>query len=259
MTVDTRIAWDESTSLDATDHGQLATFGLPRTDHLPAPRPSLAALTGPARAVLRRLWRVQVHGAHHVPERGPVILASNHLATLDGPLVVLTSPRSTYALAKAELFRGVLGTVLEHTGQVAIRRDVTVDRGAVDRCVRLLREGHALTIFPEGMRDSGEFRWIRSGVAYLAMVTGAPVVPVAMLGTRRPGDSPHRTAPVGSSMHVVYGAPLHLPWIDWPRRQADVRQAAERLRIELAAHVRHAEALTGTSLPGVPADRIGVG
>jgi 1-acyl-sn-glycerol-3-phosphate acyltransferase len=186
-----------------------------------------------------------------------VILASNHIATMDGPLAVLMSPRHrTFALAKRELFRGALGEVLERSGQIPIRRDGVVDRTAIDRCIRVLRDGKALAIFPEGMRDTGEFRWIRSGAAYLAMVTGAPVVPVAMLGTRRSGDSPHSTARPGAQMHVVFGTPRHLPRIDWPRRQVDVRAASERLRVELAAHVRHAEALTGMSLPGVPQDRI---
>lgn len=252
MTVDDRIdAWMHPLSSDST-------VGLPRTDHVAAPSDALLApLLGPARAMLRSTWRVQVHGAGHVPATGPVILAANHIATMDGPLAVLTSPRRpTFALAKSELFVGALGEVLARSGQIPIRRDVTVDRTAVDRCIRVLRGGQALVIFPEGMRDTGEFRWIRSGAAYLAMVTGAPVVPVAMLGTRQAGDSPRSTPRPGSSMHVVFGAPLHLPWVDWPRRQADVREASERLRVELAAHVRHAEALTGMPLPGVPADRI---
>lgn len=254
MTVDDRIdAWVHPLT-------SVPTVGLPRTDHVAAPSDAfLSPLLGPARAVLRSTWRIQVHGATHVPAEGPVILAANHIATMDGPLAVLMSPRRpTFALAKSELFRGALGEVLMRSGQIPIRRDVTVDRTAVDRCIRVLREGHTLVIFPEGMRDTGEFRWIRSGAAYLAMVTGAPVVPVAMLGTRQAGESPHSTPRPGASMHVVFGAPLHLPWVDWPRRQGDVRQASERLRVELAAHVRHAESLTGMALPGVPADRIAV-
>ena len=172
-------------------------------------------------------------------------------ATSDVFLRALLGP-----LGKRELFKGIAGQLLLRAGQIPVDRDVTVDRTAVDRCILALREGHALAIFPEGMRDTGEFRWIRSGAAYLAMVTGAPIVPVAMLGTRRPGDSPRSTPRLGSQVHVVYGPPVHLPSTDWPRRQGDVRASSEWLRVQLAAHVRHAEQLTGMALPGVPADRI---
>lgn len=271
MTVDTRTAAQtgpehlghpflDDTGLDDAGSTDLrrAASGLPRTDHLALPsRRLLRALVRPARAVLRTLWNIEVHGSEHVPAGGPVILACNHIATMDGPLAVVMSPRfPTYALAKSELFVGPVGEVLQGSGQIPIDRDVVVDRAAIDRCIRVLRAGQALAIFPEGMRDTGEFRWIRPGAAYLAMVTGAPIVPTALLGTRRAGDSPRSTPRPGSRMHVVFGAPLHLPWVDWPRRRVDVAQASERLRIQLAAHVRHAEAMTGMPLPGVPKDRI---
>lgn len=252
MTVDTR----NVTSARPT--APVSTAGLPHTDLLPAPRHGLLrTLAGPARAVVRGLWDVRVHGSDQVPAEGPVILASNHIATLDGPLSVLMSPRRpTYALAKRELFRGAVGGVLDRSGQIPIDRDVTVDRTAVDRCIRVLRDGAALVIFPEGMRDTGEFAWIRSGVAYLAMVTGAPVVPVAMLGTRAVGGSPHGTPRLRTRMHVVFGAPLASQPVPWPRRQASVRATAEELRVQLADHVRHAAELTGMPLPGIPRDRI---
>lgn len=255
MTVDSRLERRVDGTLPVT------MSGLPRTGHLAVPRHGLTrGLARPAGAVLRALWDIHVHGDEQVPARGPVILASNHIATLDGPLVVGMSPRRpTFALAKRELFGGVVGALLSHSGQIPIARDVPVDRSAIDRCLQVLRAGGALTIFPEGVRDTGEFRWIRSGAAYLAMVTGAPVVPVAVLGTRRAGDSPHSTARLRSRLHVVFGAPLHLPRVDWPRRQGEVRAAAENLRVALAAHVRHAERLTGTALPGLPTDRIARG
>ncbi|WOP18032.1 lysophospholipid acyltransferase family protein [Raineyella sp. LH-20] len=252
MTVDTRIVPSAPPTVP------VSMVGLPAADRLAAPRGgALRRLVVPARAVVRALWDVRVHGADLVPAEGPVILASNHIATLDGPLAVLMSPRRrTYALAKRELFRGAVGGVLERSGQIPIDRDVPVDRTAVDRCIRVLRDGAALAIFPEGMRDTGEFAWIRSGVAYLAMVTGAPVVPVAMLGTRRVGGSPHGTPPLRSRMDVVFGAPLPVAQVGWPRRQAAVRSTAEELRVVLAAHVRQAAARTGMPLPGVPRDRI---
>ncbi|QGF24547.1 lysophospholipid acyltransferase family protein [Raineyella fluvialis] len=254
MTVDTRI----DTSATTTAPGSAIVADLPFTDHLDASRHGLLrGIAGPGRAIARALWDIRVHGAENVPSTGPVLLAANHIATMDGPLSVLMSPRRpTYALAKQELFRGALGDLLHRSGQIPIARDVTVDRSAIDRCIRVLRDGQALVIFPEGMRDTGEFAWIRSGVAYLAMVTGAPIVPVAMLGTRKAGDSPHSTPRLRSRMHVVYGTPIAMPAVPWPRRQHVVRTAAEHLRVVLAAHVRQAAELTGMPLPGVPRDRI---
>ncbi len=228
--------------------------GLPHTDGIAASRSGLLQILAPiARGLARMVWDVRVHRADLVPADGPVLLACNHLATMDGPLSVLMSPRPvTYALAKEELFRGPVGRLLDASGQIPISREVPVDRTALDRCIRVLRDGQALVIFPEGMRDIGEFRWIRSGAAYLAMVTGAPIVPVAMLGTRAPGASPKSLPGLRSRIHVVFGEPIRLPRVDWPRRQWVVREAAERLRVRLAGHVRAAEALTGMSLPGAP-------
>ena len=228
--------------------------GLPHTDGIAGSRSELLRLLAPtARTLAHAVWDVRVHHPERVPADGPVLLACNHLATMDGPLSVVMSPRpDTYALAKEELFRGLVGRLLATSGQIPISREVPVDRTAVDRCIRVLRDGHALAIFPEGMRDVGEFRWIRSGATYLAMVTGAPIVPAAMLGTRAAGASPKSVPGFRARMHVVFGEPIRLPRIDWPRRQPVVREAAEQLRVRLAAHVRTAEELTRMPLPGAP-------
>lgn len=225
---------------------------IPRLDELPAIRQwSLSVVKRPVAWLSRLLWDVQVLGAHHVPPHGGVILAANHIGILDGPLLVALSRRLCFALAKHDLFTGWTGAVFTHVGQIAINRR-TIDKRGISRSLQVLKTGKVLAVFPEGLRGAGEMTHARGGAAYLAMVTGAPVVPVAILGTREAGQGtsqmPHRRAPI----RIVYGAPLQLPATGWPRRKAAVAELTEELRQHLAEHIRAAQAVTGVPLPGPP-------
>ncbi|WP_162143161.1 lysophospholipid acyltransferase family protein [Granulicoccus phenolivorans] len=223
---------------------------LPSTDHLPAPRIGLLSrLRGPAAWALEQYWDIDCRGAEHIPGQGPVILASNHIGVADGPLLVARTPRPTFALAKAELFSGAVGATLEAVGQIPVARDY-VDTTAIRRAVKVLREGHALAIFPEGRRHRGDLSVIQGGVAYLAMVTGAPIVPVAILGTRLPGQSVSQAPARGARLHIVYGEPIVTDPVLWPRRRTAVAEHTEQVRVRLAAHLAYAEASTGHTLPG---------
>lgn len=211
----------------------------------------LRSVKKPSVAVMRRWWRLHVHGSDRVPTTGPVILASNHLAVIDGPLIVGLSPRHTYALAKQELFTGMVGRLLRAGGQVPVQRGIT-DTFAVRRCLQVLQHGHVLGVFPEGVRGLGDFGQIHSGAVYLAMVTGAPIVPLAMLGTRLPGHSTRQLPPRGSVMHVVFGDPIPVERRGWPRRRDEVATETAMIRERLAEHVAAAQRLTGLPLPGAP-------
>jgi len=225
---------------------------LPRVDELPPIREwSLRIMKRPVAWLMRTLWRVHVHGAEHVPRQGRVILAANHIGILDGPLLVAISRRLCFAMAKHELFTGVSGALFSHVGQIAVNRRV-VDKRAISRSIQVLRADKVLGVFPEGVRGAGELSYAKGGAAYLALVTGAPIVPVAILGTREAGQAtgelPHR----GAQIHVVYGEPIQLPQSGWPRRKAQVAELTEQLRRQLADHVLTAQALTGLPLPGPP-------
>ncbi|MFP5281953.1 MAG: lysophospholipid acyltransferase family protein [Actinomycetes bacterium] len=225
---------------------------LPHTAHLPASREwSLRLARGLARGIVRSWWQAQVSGREHVPRQGPVILAANHIGILDGPLLVASTSRLTFAMAKQELFSHRFGWLLAHFGQIPVDRR-SVDTTAVSRSVQVLRADKVLAVFPEGARTGGEVAWARGGAAYLAMVTGAPIVPVALLGTRQPGQTRSQLPPRGAPLHVVYGPAFRLPRADWPRRQAQVRELTEEVRRRLADHVRWAQAQTGLPLPGPP-------
>jgi 1-acyl-sn-glycerol-3-phosphate acyltransferase len=228
---------------------------LPQTDHLPSPGTWPFRLVQPmVAAALRTYWNVHVHDAERVPADGAVILAANHLGVLDGPLLAAVTPRMSFALVKMEMYAGFVGRALTHLGQIPVDRHA-VDPTAIRRSVRVLRDGGVLVVFPEGVRGAGEVRRAKGGAVYLAMVSGAAIVPVALLGTRQPGQSTDDLPGGGAHVHVVYGEPFAVPRLPWPRGKSVVAEHTERLRQRLAEHVARAESRTGLTLPGPPGTR----
>jgi len=185
-----------------------------------------------AAAIARRLvtarWRVTMAGEHHLPAGGPVIVAGNHSGWLDGPLMAIMSPRPLQAMTKIEMFRGPMARFLALAGQIPL----------------------VVGIFPEGTRGDGEMRYARGGAAYLALVTGAPVVPLAFLGTRLPGGANSSLPPRGGRIHLEYGAPITIEPVAWPRTRARVAAETERIRVTLRDLVHTSAAATGIALPG---------
>jgi 1-acyl-sn-glycerol-3-phosphate acyltransferase len=171
------------------------------------------------RAVLVPLSRLAflptIEGRHHIPRKGPVIFAVNHLSFVDSFLVPLMTPRSVAFLAKSEYFQrpGVIGGL---TRACLLGIDaIPVQRGAnraaqasLESALEVLAAGGAFGIHPEGSRSrDGRLYRGRTGVAWLALTSGAPVIPVALLGT-------HKIQPVGKRLPrpgritVRFGAPL---------------------------------------------------
>lgn len=147
-------------------------------------------LLGP---VLRAVWRPWITGAENIPDDGPVILASNHLSFSDSFFLPLMVRRRVTFLAKAEYFttpglRGLFSRVFfSAAGQVPIDRgDADAAAAALETGVRLLRRGAVLGIYPEGTRSpDGRLYRGKTGVARMALASGAVVVPCAMIGTER--------------------------------------------------------------------------
>lgn len=133
------------------------------------------------------VYRWDVRGREHVPERGPVLLCANHFDWWDPPLVGTVSPRPVFFMAKEELFRyPVLGTLLPKVGAFPVRRG-TADRRALKTALDLLARGEVVGIFPEGTRSrDGTLLPAEPGAALLAVWSRAPVVPVAISGPYRP-------------------------------------------------------------------------
>lgn len=198
-------------------------------------------------ALFRSLYRCTVVDAHKVPQHAAVLLASNHTGILDGPLVLGLAPRPLHFLVKQEFFHGLPGWVLDNVGQIPIDRS-GVDRTALLTALAVLHRGGAVGVFPEGARGLGDVAAVHQGVTWLALQSGAPVVPVACLGTRSQGAAVGRPPGPGHRVAVVFGDPVTLVASpDLPRRDAS-RELTEQLRLVLAGHVRASAERTGIAM-----------
>jgi 1-acyl-sn-glycerol-3-phosphate acyltransferase len=222
---------------------------LPRSSDAHPATWMLRGLRPPARRLLAHRFDVTVHDAEHVPDAGPVILAANHVGIIDGPLLTVFAPRPVHALTKREMFVGRLGHFLLRSGQIPVER-YDVDPGAVKSTLRVLRDGGAVGIFPEGTRGDGELRRFHHGAAYLAAVTGAPVVPVTFLGTRLPGGHINSVPPRGASIDIVFGTAWSTDRVPWPRRREELLVTSRRLMEHMHGTLSDALGRTGRSLPG---------
>jgi 1-acyl-sn-glycerol-3-phosphate acyltransferase len=162
--------------------------------------------------VVKLVFHPRAQGTEHVPAAGPAVLASNHLSAADWIFMPLSLRRRVTFLAKAEYFTGpgVKGwaqrVFFAGSGQVPIdRTNASAAEDAIRTGIRILGEGKLLGIYPEGTRspDGRLFRG-KIGVARMALDTGAPVIPVAMIYSKR-------SLPFGKKItrvRVRFGKPL---------------------------------------------------
>lgn len=159
------------------------------------------AAAGTLRVLFRVIFRARTAGTANVPLHGALIVACNHISYVDPPALCFC-PRRISFMAKKELFAiPLLGPLIAALGAFPVDRHGSA-RAAIARSLDVLREGGTIGIFPEGTRNlSGEVR-PQTGVALLASISGAPVLPACVLG----GD---RSARLGK-MKVVFGKPMAL-------------------------------------------------
>jgi 1-acyl-sn-glycerol-3-phosphate acyltransferase len=195
------------------------------------------------RRISHCLGRVEILGLGVVPTSGPVLLAANHRSLLDGVLLFGAVQRPVSCLVKAEAFTPRLSRLLRSAGQIPVRREI-VDAGAVRLCLRTLRAGGIVGIFPEGTRGHGRVETAKPGVGYLALRTGAVVIPVACAGT--PEMAHRRTARRPPAL-ILFGAPIAVDrWPDdRPLNRRVVAAATEGIRVALAALVALADDRAG--------------
>jgi 1-acyl-sn-glycerol-3-phosphate acyltransferase len=178
-----------------------------------------------------------------------LVIVANHVGVLDGPLMAIVAPRPVHVLTKREMYEGKLGGFLMASGQIPVHREGP-DPAAVKVALRVLRDGGAIGVFPEGTRGAGEVDHVKPGAAYLAMAAGATVVPLVFLGTRLPGGSNNSLPPPKSPFVMTFGQPFDIAHHPWPRRQPDTHALSERIRQVLLATLEEAERATGMTLPG---------
>jgi 1-acyl-sn-glycerol-3-phosphate acyltransferase len=200
----------------------------------------------------KAIWRPTVEGLDNIPPEGPVIVASNHLSFADSLVIPIVTPRKVTFLAKAQYFTGtgVKGAIprawFTGIGMVPVDRDDSrAALASLDIALDVLGQGGAFGIYPEGTRSrDGRLYRGRTGVAHLALTSGAPVVPAGIAGTQD-------LQPVGSRLPrladvtVRFGEPLQF------RQQYDGVPLG-RARREVTDQVMNAiQRLSGQQFAGV--------
>ncbi|WP_394941328.1 lysophospholipid acyltransferase family protein [Psychromicrobium sp. YIM B11713] len=196
------------------------------------------------------LYRTTVLGRQNIPSKGPVIFAANHLSYLDGPVMVGASPRYMHVMVRHDMFRGFLGWVLHASGQIPVDR--SGDRAALQAAKGVLERGECVGILPEGTRGSGDAASMNSGVAWLALNSGAVVVPVAVLGTRITGEHKDKIPPLRRRFHVSFGEALKIERQPGMSGRASMDAAVEQIREALSSHIAEAVKISGQELPDDP-------
>jgi 1-acyl-sn-glycerol-3-phosphate acyltransferase len=179
--------------------------------------------------LLRLVARPTVIGAENIPSQGAAILASNHLSVIDSIYLPLMVERPVSFAAKSEYFTGTrlrdkaVGAYLRATNQLSTDR--TGGRAAqamLEAALAHLAEGQLFGIYPEGTRSpDGRLYRGRTGIGFLALHSGAPVIPVAMVGTEKILPPGHRV-PHPGKIEIRIGEPM--PFSEFRGQPAGARQ-----------------------------------
>jgi 1-acyl-sn-glycerol-3-phosphate acyltransferase len=156
------------------------------------------------------LWnRLKIRGAENIPERGGVLLASNHASFLDPPVVgVGYRDRPVHFMARNTLWNSRFGSWwMDHVGCIPVSRG-TGDMRALKLTIKMLKEGRAVSMFPEGTRtEDGELQKAKGGIGFIIEKSGCIVVPAYIDGT-------YKAHPKGtkfikpSKVTITYGKPI---------------------------------------------------
>jgi 1-acyl-sn-glycerol-3-phosphate acyltransferase len=191
-------------------------------------------LLGALRAFFRLSARCEVSGRANIPASGPLLL--NHLAHLDGPLVLAVMPFEVEAIGLSDLYRvPITGQLLQLYGLIPVHRD-QYDREVLRRALQVLAEGRILALAPEARQSpTRSLERGRNGAAYLALRSGAPLLPIGITGTEtmysawRQMQRPRLT--------VNIGAPFRLqgPLAHGAERRAQLDRGREQIMCRIAA------------------------
>jgi len=180
------------------------------------------------RLIFYILFRARVYGRENIPAEGAVILAANHASNIDPPLMASLIDRPVSYMAKIELFENpIFGAAIRRCHAFPVKRGES-DRGAIKTAVAVLKEERVLGLFPEGTRSkTGELQKAEAGVALIAAMTGAPIVPVAILNT-------HRIFANGGllpQLRIMYGQPISF------QGDRKSKEALDAFSAEIMAHI----------------------
>jgi 1-acyl-sn-glycerol-3-phosphate acyltransferase len=182
------------------------------------------------RPIAVHLYRLQIEGLEHVPTTGGFVVAANHTSNVDPwPIGIALYPRQLHFMAKQELWKPVLRTLMGALGSFPVRRG-EIDLQAVKTAVAICRSGAALAMFPEGTRRHKGMRKTRqatphTGTARIALRAGVPILPAAIHGT----DRLTRLGP----LRVRFGAPIEVADLAGQSARDAATTATDRLWAEI--------------------------
>lgn len=179
------------------------------------------------------LFKLRVEGLENVPRTGGAMLASNHAAWIDIPIVAYPVPRATHYMAKIELFQtAALGGIIGMMGAFPVRRGEG-DRESLRTAERLLGEGELIAIFPEGHRSEGSLIRGLPGAALIALRANVPVVPVAIINSRAVFQKGHIVIrrPI---VTVRYGKPFMLTRSGARYTRDDLERGIDEIMTQIA-------------------------
>jgi 1-acyl-sn-glycerol-3-phosphate acyltransferase len=152
--------------------------------------------------------KIHIVGRENIPD-GKAIIAPNHTSNWDPPLVGTTLPIPMHFVAKSQMFKPVIGWLLQKGLTHPVRREGS-DTQAIRKFKAILKSDQKLVMFPEGTRSrDGKLQPFKSGVATLAMWTGAPIVPVAIQGARELWPPGQPFPKFRGSVQILIGQPIY--------------------------------------------------
>ena len=193
--------------------------------------------------ILRLCYRVRIEGREHIPKQGPVILAANHRSFMDSIFLPLVIRRRVTFVAKAEYFDSKkTAWFFRGVGQIPIRREGgSASERALASATEVLEEGGVFGIYPEGTRTrDGYLHRGHTGVARLALRTGAPIVPVGMIGTDEIQATDAKLPRFFRRVTIRFGAPIPLGhYVGREDERIALRQLTDEVMFEIQGLSRY--------------------
>lgn len=182
---------------------------------------SRVVVTNAIRIYSKIVYRYKVYGKENIPKEGAVLFCGNHTSYFDGPLIIISSPRLMRFMAKEELKGNLLFRYLCYAyDAIYVKRD-SKDIGPLKEALKELKQGGAIGIFPEGTRhgmDKNDGK-MKNGAAYMALKTGAKIIPIGINGEAKPFHQ----------VTITYGKPIDFSRLLEGKNAKDVEEEATEI------------------------------
>jgi len=181
-------------------------------------------------------FRLRVVGTENVPRHGPGLICSNHCSYLDPMLAAVALPRKVYSVSRKEMYeQRLLGPFIRRLGGVRIDREALADKGALQAMLAIMDHGDLCMIYPEGTRSpDGRLQAPHNGAAFLAVKSGAPVVPIAVIGSYECWPRQRKLPRLGRiTVRIGQAVTYHLP----PERQS-LKEELNTISMDIMDRIR---------------------